>query len=50
MNLNQTTIKKHLEDIHADITKYLPQIITYRAEVKQAEATCLLYTSDAADD
>ena len=46
MNLNQTTIKKHLEDIHADITKYLPQIITYRAEVKQAEAT---YTPEYAE-
>lgn len=46
MNQNQATIKKHLEDIYEDITKYLPQIIAYRAEVKQAETT---YTQEYAE-
>ena len=39
MNSNQSTIKTHLEAIHADITKYLPNIITYQAAVKEAERT-----------
>lgn len=45
MNSNQAVIKKHLEDIHADITKYLPHIITYQSEVKYADTT---YTQEYA--
>ena len=45
MNSNQAVIKKHLEDIHTDITKYLPHIITYQSEVKYADTT---YTQEYA--
>lgn len=46
MNANQSTIQKNTEDICEEIKKYLPHIITYRAEVKEAERT---YTQEYAE-